>query len=169
MTFDWQREDLKGRFFDATLKPMEATGEVVLRVRSQVPDMHTKRVSLTKAKIWDDANNPPWQKPHLHRGLNEGYLVVKGWMIAVWRTPMGGYRVKLLTSPSRVDNEDKIIFPPNIAHNVLLGPEAEIVVWQTGEPVLNHDMDDPQDRFPCPSFDYYYDGLTHDLQTLIGQ
>ena len=171
MEFDWVRRDLPkdsvSPFMDATIKPMKSTGEVVLRQRSKVPGMHTKRTRITMAKMWEDPTSPPWQNPHYHKGLTEGYIVTKGWMIAVWQNPTGSYDDLILTDVNDPNFDSIIVFQPERAHNVLLGPGAEIVVWQSGQPILDKALLDPQDRYPATSFDFDYGILEEEIKQMM--
>jgi|AntRauTorckE6833_2_1112554.scaffolds.fasta_scaffold14544_2 hypothetical protein len=149
---DYLREDLIGKNINATAKEMP-TGEVIVRVRHIVANFYTKRLSVTKAEDWSDADNPPWQEAHYHELLSETYHVVTGWMLAVYRDDLGVYYEKLYTTE---DSNTTITFPPGIVHNVLLGPNAEVIVWQQGNP--GHEINE-SGRQPVTDFDYDYTQL----------
>jgi hypothetical protein len=131
----------------------DTSREGVMVVGSEIPGFSIKSLGAEKAEDWSEADNPPWQNAHRHMSLLEVYTVVSGWMLVVYKDSNSDHVVKLLTTET---GNNSITILPRIAHNVLLGPGAEIVVWQQGD--IDRKIS-KFDRLPAPDFDFDYTQL----------
>ncbi len=119
------REDLKGEYIEATMKPMP-NGEVRCRLKSKTTlDMQTRAVHATRA------TRLSWQGQfHRHLHQKEQYLVVQGSIASVSCSFDGNDP----TVTGRLHSSGTIVtFYAGVWHDILTTPGSEFVTLQIAE------------------------------------